>query len=60
MKTNLVHTLHCIKGIGSQPIESFKNLLSKDEYQKCLNNPRKSKTWYKMTAEVFENFLFWI
>jgi hypothetical protein len=50
VKTNLVHMLHRIKAIGSQPIERFKNLLSEDEYQKCLNNPRKSKTWYKMTA----------
>jgi hypothetical protein len=60
VKTNMVHTLHRIKAIRTQPIESFKDLLSEDEYQKCLNNPKKSKTWYKMTAEVFVSFLFWV
>jgi hypothetical protein len=44
VKTNMVHTLHRIKAIGNQPIESFKDLLSEDEYQKCLNNPMRGKT----------------
>jgi hypothetical protein len=58
VKTNMVHTLHCVKAIGNQPIESFKGLLSEDEYQKCLNNHVRRKTWYPMTVEVFVTFLF--
>lgn len=58
VKTNMVHTLHRIKATGMQPLESFKEMLTKEEYRKCLTNPMRSKTWYQLTAEVFVSFLF--
>jgi hypothetical protein len=38
VKTNIVHTLHRIKAFGSQPLESFKEMLTPDEYRKCEAN----------------------
>jgi hypothetical protein len=58
VKTNMVHTLHRIKATGMQPLESFKEMLTKDEYRKCQTNPMRSKTWYQLTSEVFVSFLF--
>jgi hypothetical protein len=36
VKTNLVHQLYCVQAIGSLPIENFKNLLTPDQYKKCI------------------------
>ena len=58
MKTNIVHTLHRVKAIGSQPLESFKDMLTPDEYRKCESNPQLGKTWYSLTTDVFISFLF--
>lgn len=58
VKTNMVHTLHRIKATGMQPLESFKELLTPDEFAKCEINPMRGKTWYPLTAEVFVSFLF--
>ena len=58
MKTNIVHTLHRVKAIGSQPLESFKEMLTADEYRKCDTNPQLGKTWYNLTTAVFISFLF--
>jgi hypothetical protein len=54
------HTLHGIKATGTQPLESFKDLHIKEEYQNCIMNPMKAKTWYPLMEEVFVSFLFWI
>jgi hypothetical protein len=50
----MVHTLHHVKAVDSQPLESFK------EYNKCANNPHIGKTWFKLTIDVFAAFLFWV
>jgi hypothetical protein len=58
MKTNIVHTLHRIKAFGSQPLESFKEMLTPDEYRKCESNQQLGKTWFNLTTDVFVSFLF--
>jgi hypothetical protein len=58
VKTNIVHTLHRIKAFGSQPLESFKEMLTPDEYRKCEVNLQLGKTWYNLTTDVFISFLF--
>jgi hypothetical protein len=34
VKTNMVHILHQIKATGLQPLESFKDMLTVEEYSK--------------------------
>jgi hypothetical protein len=58
VKTNIVHTLHRVKAFGSQPLESFKEMLTPDEYRKCESNPQLGKTWFNLTTDVFVSFLF--
>ena len=58
VKTNKVHTLHRIKATGLQPLESFKDILTPEEYSKCESNPMRGKTWYPLAANVFVAFLF--
>ena len=60
MKTNNVHTLHRVKAVGCQPLESFKEMLMADEYRKCESNSQLGKTWYNLTTHVFISFLFWM
>jgi hypothetical protein len=56
----MVHVLHRVKGVGSQPLESLKDMLTKEEFRKCASSPHIEKTWYKMTSDVFVAFLFWV
>jgi hypothetical protein len=42
VKTNMVHTLHQVKAEGSQPLESFRDLLTKDGIQKVFSKPKQS------------------
>jgi hypothetical protein len=58
VKTNMVHTLHRIKATGLQPLESFKDMLTPEEYRKCESNTMRGKTWYPLTADVFVSFFF--
>jgi hypothetical protein len=58
VKTNIVHTLHRVKAFGSQPLESFKEMLTLDEYRKCESNQQLGKTWFNLTMDVFVSFLF--
>jgi hypothetical protein len=58
VKTNMVHTLHRVKGMGSQPFESLKDMLTEEEFRKCVSSPHIEKTWYKMTSDVFVAFIF--
>ena len=58
MKTNMVHTLHRVKGLGSLSLDSLKDLLTEEEYKKCVMSPHIERTWYKMTSDVFVSFLF--
>jgi hypothetical protein len=44
--------------VGSQPLESLKDMLTKEEFRKCANSTHIEKTWYKMTSDVFVAFLF--
>jgi hypothetical protein len=60
VKTNIVHTLHCVKAFGSQPLESFKEMLTPNEYRKCESNQQLGKTWFNLTTDVFVSFLFWV
>jgi hypothetical protein len=56
----MVHTLHRVKGVGTQPLESLKVMLIDDEFRKCASSPHIKKTWYKMTSDVFVVFFFWV
>jgi hypothetical protein len=58
VKTNIVHTLHRVKAFGSQPLESFKEMLTPDEYRKCESNQQLGKTWFNLTMDVFVSFLY--
>jgi hypothetical protein len=58
VKTNMVHTLHRVKEVGSQPLQSLKDMLTEEEFRKCASSPHIEKTWYKMTSNVFIAFLF--
>jgi hypothetical protein len=58
VKTNMVHTLHRVKGVGSLTLESLKDMLTEEEHKKCTTSPHIEKTWYKMTSDVFVAFLF--
>jgi hypothetical protein len=49
-----------VKAFGSQPLESFKEMLTPDEYRKCESNPQLGKTWFNLTTDVFVSFLFWV
>jgi hypothetical protein len=60
VKTNMVHTLHRVKGVGSLTLESLKDMLIEEEHRKCATSPHIEKTWYKMTSDVFVAFFFWI
>jgi hypothetical protein len=35
VKTNIVHTFHQVKAFGSQPLETFKEMLIEEEYRRC-------------------------
>jgi hypothetical protein len=58
MKTNMVHTLHRVKAVGSMPLDSFKDLLIEEEFRKCASNPHLGKAWFKLTSEMFISYLF--
>jgi hypothetical protein len=58
MKTNIVHTLHRVKVFGSQPLDTFKGMLTEDKYRRCESNPQLGKTWFKLTTNVFIAFFF--
>jgi hypothetical protein len=60
VKTNIVHVLHRVKAFGSQPLESFKEMLTPDEYWKCESNQQLGKTWFNLTMDVFVSFFFWM
>jgi hypothetical protein len=57
VKTNMVHTLHRVKAVGNMPLDSFKDLLTKEEFRKCASNPHLGKAWFKLTSEVFHFLL---
>ena len=60
IRINMVHTLHWIKAIGLQPLESFKDMLTTKDYQKYVSYPMHGKTWYPLTTNVFVSFFFQI
>ncbi len=57
VKTNLVHKLHRVQSFGIRKLEEFKDLLTPDQYSKCLKKSGKG-TWYTLTLEVFTQFLY--
>jgi hypothetical protein len=54
----MVHTLYHVKALGSLPLETLKEMLSKEDYRKCASSPHIGKTWFKMKIDVFIAFLF--
>ena len=56
----MVHTLHRVKAVGCQLLDSLKELLTEEEYKKCTNSFHIEKTWYKLTTDVFVVFFFQI
>jgi hypothetical protein len=58
VKTNIVHTLHQVKAFGSEPLESFKEMLTPDEYRKYELFQQLGKSWFNLTSDIFISFLF--
>jgi hypothetical protein len=58
VKTNIVHTLHRVRAFGIQPLESFKEMLTPDEYRKCEIFQQLGKSWFNLNSDVFISFLF--
>lgn len=56
VKTNLVHTLYRVQKYGLMQLDKFKEILSPEEMQICLNNTRIK--WYTIPLEVFTGFIF--
>jgi hypothetical protein len=56
----MVHILHHVKATRIQPLESLKDLLTKEEYKKYKSSPMRGKTWLNLTSDVFVAFLLWI
>ena len=56
----MVHTLYYVKAWGALPPKTLKEMLSEEDYSKCASSPHITKTWFKMTINVFIAFLFWI
>jgi hypothetical protein len=54
----MVHTLHCVKALGSLPLKTLKEMLGEEDFRKCASSPHIAKTWFKMTIDVFCAFLF--
>jgi hypothetical protein len=55
-----MHTLHRVKAFGCQLLESFKEMLTRDEFWKCKSNLQLGKTWFNLVTNVFVSFLFWM
>lgn len=51
VKTNMVYTFHRVKTVGSMLLNSFKDLLTEEEFRKCASNPHLGKAWYMLTSE---------
>jgi hypothetical protein len=47
-----------VKAFGSQPLDTFKGMLTEDEYRRCESNTQLGNTWFKLTTDVFIAFLF--
>ena len=58
IKTNMIDILHRIKATSLQPLENFKDMLTTKEYLKYKSNAMRGKTWYPLTPNVFDSFLF--
>ena len=54
----MIHTLYRVKALGSLPLETLKEMLSEEDYRRCASSPHISKTWFKMTTDVFIAFLY--
>jgi hypothetical protein len=47
-----------VKAFGSQPIDTFKGMVTEDECRRSESNTQLGKTWFKLTTDVFIAFLF--
>jgi hypothetical protein len=56
----MVHTLHQVKALDCQPLESLKDLVTEEEYRKCAISLHIGKTWFKLTIDVFVAIFFWV
>jgi hypothetical protein len=56
----MVHTLHRVKVVGSQPLKSFKDLFTKEEFKRCSQSLHNGKTWFKLKTNVIVAFLCWV
>lgn len=56
VKTNLVHHLYRVQVIGNLLIQNFKNLLTLDQYKKCLT--KRIATWYLLIWDLILDYLY--
>jgi hypothetical protein len=40
------------------PLDTFKDLLTEEEFRKWASNPQLGKAWFMLTSEVFISYLF--
>ena len=58
MKSNLPAKLFRIRSFGVMKLEEFKDLLSQEEYEICMQNNRVKDRWFTLTTKVFIAFLY--
>ena len=60
IKTNLIHTLHCMQKVGTLHVEEFKDVLLQDELattSKLVELMKENKTSYNIQREKFLEFV---
>ena len=60
MKTNLVHTLHCMQKVGTLLIDEFKSILLAEEIQAAMNailSNKENKPWYNIPRAKFLEYI---
>ena len=58
MKSNLPAKLFRIRSFGVMKLEEFKDLLSPEEFEICVQNKHAKDRWFTLTTKVFIAFLY--
>ena len=61
VKTNLVHTLHRIRKVGTLEYTQFKGLLTDDEFEaakKHFKNNKENRPWYYLPRAKFLEYIY--
>ena len=61
VKTNFVHTFHCMQKVGLLPVSSFHDLLSVEEMitaKKVVDFVGEKKPWYPIPRSKFLDYIY--